>query len=135
MGNKSLICAVIFLLSLLIAFFYQKFNKPPKTLELNNPPTEHLLRPDRPIQTLLLDDRFQLKSLHYDPYAITQLRNEIDKTLTSSKPFDFDRQQYGIDTKNLIKFIEYWHDNYLPRWMEREHIINSLPHFVTKIQG
>lgn len=132
MGNKSLICAVIFLLSLVIAFFYQKFTKSPIIIQSITEPFL-VLPEDTPIQTLLLDDRFQIKRLHYDQYAIGQLRNEITKTLTSLQPFD--GQQFGVDTKNLIKFVEYWHDSYLPKWHEREQLINSLPHVVTNIHG
>lgn len=43
--------------------------------------------------------------------------------------------EYGIDVNNLTEIINYWHDDYLPRWKEREDFFNRLPHFKTNIQG
>jgi len=43
--------------------------------------------------------------------------------------------RYGVQKAILEDFIAYWRDDYLPRWSQREELLNSFPHFTTEVQG
>lgn len=133
MGYRSITLAFIIIVSLLFAFFYQKLHQKASpihqlTVDINDSNDQWL-----ETENIVLDGLIKSKRIHYSRTGIDQLRIELNKTLALSIPFD--GQQYVNTTNVLKRFIKYWHDNYLPRWSSREKLINTLPHFVTKIQG
>lgn len=77
----------------------------------------------------------QLQKIHYYEGPINNLKKHLsDFEITDSlESVGF---EYGVNSNKLRSFIEYWRDDYLPRWKwEREHSLNLLPHFLTTING
>nr|XP_014095480.1 juvenile hormone epoxide hydrolase 2 [Bactrocera oleae] len=66
--------------------------------------------------------------------TIDDLRQRLNRTLhlTESMSPDF---RNGFNTKELLKIVDYWRDNYMPRWREREVFMWQFNHFTTEIQG
>lgn len=132
MGLKSIIS--VLLLSILLAVFYQKFHnitKPLKNPQLNQNAYWGIGNE----KTNVEDTTIRSKIIHYDISVIDKLREKLNETLWLPDPLEGVKYEYGINSKELYEFIDYWRDDYLPRWSEREKYINSLPHFTTKIQG
>ncbi|XP_004521994.1 juvenile hormone epoxide hydrolase 1 [Ceratitis capitata] len=72
--------------------------------------------------------------LMFPDETIDDLRKQLNRTLhlTESLSPDF---SYGFNTQELQRIIEYWRDDYLPRWRGREVFMWQFNHFTTEIQG
>lgn len=82
------------------------------------------------------DDTIQLQKVIYSAGPIERLKERlanVDMITDSLESVGF---EYGVNSNKLRSFIEYWRDDYLPRWRwDREHTLNLLPHYMTVIQG
>lgn len=67
--------------------------------------------------------------------TIDDLKAQLNRTLHLTEPLEGTTFQYGFNTKQLQEIIEYWRDDYLPRWREREVFLWQFNHFTTDIQG
>lgn len=56
-------------------------------------------------------------------------------SIRSAKPLDGIGFEYGVNSVGLNDFLDYWTNNYLLRWNERQTFLNTLPQFTTEIQG
>lgn len=133
MSFKSIICVLI--LSIVLAIIYQKFHnltKPLKIPKLNQ--NEYWGIGDEKTNNVE-DTKIRPKTIHYDISVINKLREKLNETIWLPDPLEGVKYEYGINTNELLEFVDYWRDDYLPRWSEREKLINTLPHFTTKIQG
>lgn len=74
-------------------------------------------------------------TITYDDETINRLKNKLNEPITLHPPLEGIQHEYGINSKVLLDFVEYWRSDYMPRWSERETLINSWPHFKTQIQG
>lgn len=88
------------------------------------------------LQDSVPDDTVYPYKIVFAPQKIDELKRklsddyEFTPTLEGAPPLE-----YGINVDYLKKTIQYWRDDYLPRWQEREKFFNQLPHFQTRIQG
>ncbi|XP_037927171.1 juvenile hormone epoxide hydrolase 1-like [Hermetia illucens] len=67
--------------------------------------------------------------------TIETLKNDLKKTIKLQTPLEGIGFEYGFNTVYLQKVINYWRDEYLPKWKEREAFLRKWPHFTTNIQG
>lgn len=132
MGLKSVVSVLV--LSVFLAIVYQKFHnitKPLKGPKLNlqaywGAGNERNYREDAAIHA---------KNIHYDNSVIDSLKKKLNETVWLPDPLEGVRYEYGINSNELANYIDYWRDDYLDRWSEREELFNSLPHYTTQIQG
>lgn len=66
---------------------------------------------------------------------IERLQKKLSKSFPLHPPLEGIGYQYGVNSNSFFNFLEYWRDDYLPRWSERETFLNRFPHFFTQIQG
>nr|AXB38859.1 juvenile hormone epoxide hydrolase [Sitodiplosis mosellana] len=71
----------------------------------------------------------------YTADVIAKLRNRLSEPLHLVEPLENVNFRYGFDKYMLEKLINYWRDDYLTRWDERQKYLNGLPQFTTTIQG
>ncbi len=82
------------------------------------------------------NDAIQLQKVIYFDGAITRLKRQLNDVYMITESLDSVGFEYGVNSNKLKTFIEYWRDDYLPRWKwEREHKLNLLPHYLTVVQG
>lgn len=81
------------------------------------------------------DTSIKPQEIFYEEKTINRLRNRLNDTVQFHAPLEGIDHQYGINTNTLISFVNYWKNDYMPRWPERQAFLNSLPHFLTEIQG
>lgn len=82
------------------------------------------------------DDTIQLQKVIYFEKPIARLKERLSDVHTITDSLETVGFEYGVNSNKLRTFIEYWRDDYLPRWRwEREHTLNLLPHYMTVIQG
>lgn len=81
-------------------------------------------------------DDIQLQKVIYFSEPIERLKERLADVNSITDSLESVGFEYGVNSNKLRSFIEYWRDDYLPRWRwEREHLINLLPHYLTTIQG
>ncbi|SPP73666.1 juvenile hormone epoxide hydrolase 2 [Drosophila guanche] len=73
--------------------------------------------------------------LSYPEKTITDLFGRLNRTLRLTPPLEGVAFEYGFNTNYLKEVVEYWRDDYLPRWREREVFLWQFNHFTTDIQG
>lgn len=66
---------------------------------------------------------------------IEKLQRKLNQTVVLHPPLEGVGFEYGVNTAWFLEFIKYWRDDYLPRWEERETVLNQFPQFTTEIQG
>lgn len=124
----------LFVVTVLIAIGYYKFHELTKPLpkpkinihEYWGPGIEDKSSGDeKPVQQKIL----------YSEQTIADLRRKLNETLNLHPPLEDVAFNYGMDSKKLTEIVNYWRDDYLPRWKEREAYLNTLPHYLVKIQG
>lgn len=74
-------------------------------------------------------------TIDYSADVITKLRNRLNEPLNLVEPLENVGFRYGFSKYKLEELIDYWRDNYLPRWSERQQFLNKFPQFTTEIQG
>lgn len=121
-------------LSIILAIVYQKFHnitKPLKGPTLN----QNAYWGAGNGRDYREDTAIRVKNIHYDDSVIVSLKKKLNETVWLPDPLEGVQYEYGINSKELTNFIDYWRDDYLDRWSEREILFNSLPHYTTQIQG
>lgn len=82
------------------------------------------------------DDTIQLQKVIYGEGPIIRLKKLLTDVHTITESLENVGFEYGVNSNKLRSFIDYWRDDYLPRWRwEREHSLNLLPHYMTVVQG
>lgn len=81
-------------------------------------------------------DDIQLQKVVYFEEPLKALKKRLAKVGNFTESLEGVGFEYGVNSNKLKSFVEYWRDDYLPRWKwQREHKLNLLPHYLTKIQG
>lgn len=73
--------------------------------------------------------------IDYSADVITKLGNRLKEPLNLVEPLEDVGFRYGFNKYKLEELINYWRDDYLPRWSERQNYLNKFPQFTTTIQG
>ena len=81
------------------------------------------------------DVTIRAQQIYYAEETIDELKVKLNESLTLHYPLEGTLHEYGINSKSLIELINYWRYEYLPKWDERLQLINSVPHFITEVQG
>lgn len=74
-------------------------------------------------------------SVDFPNELIDNLRKKLSEPITLAEPLENVGFRYGFQKNALLEWIEYWRDNYLPRWAERQQYLNQFPQYTTQIQG
>lgn len=69
------------------------------------------------------------------PQTLDDLKSLLNRTLHLTEPLEDVNFEYGFNSKFLQELVEYWRDDYMPRWREREVFLWQFNHFTTDIQG
>jgi len=81
------------------------------------------------------DKTIKTYKIDYTAKDINDLIERIDQSVlpTPLEDVGFD---YGVNSKRFTEFLNFWKNDYLPRWKsEREPFLNSFPQYTTQIQG
>lgn len=81
------------------------------------------------------DTSIKPQEIYYDDATINRLRARLNETISLHPPLEGVNNEYGINSNKVVSFVRYWKDDYMKRWPERLKFLNSLPHFLTEIQG
>lgn len=83
------------------------------------------------------DTSISQQEVFYEDSTIKALRAKLNESLTLHNPLEniVEPHEYGLNPHTLIKLVNYWSSEYLPKWTERQELINTVPHFQTQIQG
>lgn len=75
--------------------------------------------------------------IQYSDAIINDLRRHLDdsKNIKLTEPLEGVGFRYGFNKKKLEQIVNYWNEEYLPRWEERQSYLNNWPQFTTEIQG
>lgn len=76
-----------------------------------------------------------IPNYYFPQQTLDDLKAQLNRTLHLAEPLEGVNFEYGFNTKQLQEIIEYWRDDYLPRWREREVFLWQFNHFTTEIQG
>lgn len=102
---------------------------PPPKFDVNaywGPGKKEAYKEDKSVKTF---------SINYPDKIINELSERIKKSVLPT-PLEGVGFDYGVNSKRFSEFLNYWQNDYLPRWKsEREPYLNSLPQFTTQIQG
>jgi len=117
-----------------IAFGYHKFNEWTKALPLSKFDTNKFwgkgdaskYKPNTSIKPF---------KIQIENEVIADLQKQLNRSLKLAEPLEEVKFQYGFNGDALQQIVDYWRDDYLPRWNEREEYLNSLPQYTTEIQG
>lgn len=80
-------------------------------------------------------DEIRAQEVFYTDEQIARVRSKLNETINFLRPLEDVDTEYGMNTYQLHDLLEYWRDDYLPRFNERQLFINSLPHFLTHLNG
>lgn len=68
--------------------------------------------------------------------VLSDLRQELlNRRVKMSQPLIGVGSEYGVNSIGFQRFLGYWADDYLPRWVERQNILNKFPQYTTEVQG
>lgn len=81
------------------------------------------------------DTSIKPQEIFYEDATINNLIVRLNESIKFHAPLEGIDHQYGINANKMVSFIKYWRENYMKRWPERQKFLNSLPHFLTEIQG
>ncbi|XP_062546810.1 juvenile hormone epoxide hydrolase-like [Armigeres subalbatus] len=73
--------------------------------------------------------------LAYGDDAIEKLKNKLDDRPSLVEPLEGTAFEYGFNSKRLQEILNFWREDYLDRWDERQKYLNSFPQFKTQVQG
>lgn len=120
--------------AVIIGLIYVKYNNlssplpPPKFNENEywGPGKKESYREDKTVKAF---------KINYSDKVINELSELIGKSVLPS-PLEGVGFDYGVNSNRLTEFLNFWQNDYLPRWKsEREPFLNSFPQFTTQIQG
>lgn len=75
------------------------------------------------------------KEIYYAPDVIDELWRRINASDWFHFALEGVNDEYGINAHTFQSFVKYWQSVYMPKWSKRLSLINSVPHFQTRIQG
>lgn len=81
------------------------------------------------------DPSLRLHRIQYSDDIIDDLRYKIGNFSTFTPPLEGIAFEYGFNTNELQKIVNYWKNDYLKNWRKREEYLNTFPHYRTQIQG
>lgn len=74
--------------------------------------------------------------IHIESDNLQLLKDKLSKPLRLPEPLeDSENDDYGVKITKFEKLVDFWRRKYLLKWYTREKYLNSLPHYITKIQG
>lgn len=126
------IALVVFAVS--IGVIYMKYKNlssplPPPTFDVNaywGPGKKEAHKEDKSVKPF---------KINYSDKIISDLSERIKNSILPP-PLEDVGFDYGVNSKRFSEFLNYWQNDYLPRWKsEREPFLNSLPQYTTQIQG
>lgn len=71
----------------------------------------------------------------YSADVIENLRGRLAEPLKLVEPLENVNFRYGFHKNKLEQIVNYWRDDYLPRWDQQQKFLNSFPQYQTQIQG
>lgn len=80
-------------------------------------------------------DEIRAQEVFYTDEQVDRIRSKLNETINFLRPLEDVDHEYGMNTYQLHSILEYWRDDYLPRFNERQEYLNSIPHFLTHLQG
>lgn len=81
------------------------------------------------------DKEIFAREIYYAPEVIDDLWRRLNASDWFHFALEGVNNEYGINAHTFESFVEYWRSVYLPKWSKRISLINSVPHFRTRIQG
>lgn len=64
------------------------------------------------------------------------LRKTLENgSVNAASPLNGIGFEYGVNSVGFNDFLDFWANNYLSRWSERQKFLNGFPQFTTEIQG
>lgn len=81
------------------------------------------------------DTQIHSKLVQYDDTIIKDLQKKLNETLPLHAPLEGVQHEYGINSNTFMEFLDYWKNVYITKWVDRQDLINSFPHYQTQIQG
>lgn len=130
LGCLLIIIIIVIIFALILFKFYQ-LTKPVMAPRLDI--AEYWGRENS--TTEVSDSSVKPFHIEYDEKTIDMLRQKLNEPLILHPPLESVKHEYGMNSKDLIDFVDYWRSDYMPRWNERQEFLNSVPHFKTQIQG
>lgn len=129
------ICGIVLLLTaILIGLTYHKFDSLTKPLPIPNlDPNSYWGRGSW--DNYKEDRTVKPQEVFYPDSTIDILTKKLNESITLHNPLEGTEHEYGLNSHTLIDLVEYWRNDYMPRWMERQDLINTVPHYQTQIQG
>lgn len=122
--------------ALLLTFAYQKYDNLTKPLPVPKLDTNAFWGPNSDTDA---DLSIRAQEVFYQDSTIAELNRRLNDTISLHMPLEGiaanDPHSYGLSGETLIRLVEYWRFQYMPQWPERLQLLNSVPHFQTKIQG
>lgn len=81
------------------------------------------------------DATIKPQEIYYTKDQIDRLITKLNDTIKFTPPLEGIFDEYGINTNELHGILNYWRDEYLPKWDERQKFFNQYQHYITEIQG
>jgi juvenile hormone epoxide hydrolase len=130
MANFKLIGLGIF--CLLIAYFYDKIARslPPPDLDFE----EYWGRSSLDKSTRS-DESIRKFEISFSQEKVEKLAEKLSDVGPFTEPLEGVAFEYGFNSRKLKEILKYWKDDYVPKWSQREKILNKFPQFKTRIQG
>lgn len=126
----KLLIIVVSMITVVVIKRYQEFAGPlPKPYLA----TDKYWGPGRP--PAKLDTSVRPFKIDYDASTIAALRDQLSDLSKIRAPLESVKYEYGMNTDYLKTVINYWRDEYLTKWSERQAHLNKYPQFKTQIQG
>lgn len=116
-----------------IAYAYFKISKPLPAPDLDY--NQYWGRGEENQHPYKEDQSIKAQEIFYEDATIDKLRARLNETIHFHAPLEGIDNEYGINANRMVSFIKYWKDNYMKRWPQRLEFLNSLPHYLTEIQG
>lgn len=82
-----------------------------------------------------VDTAIKPQEIYYEEATIDNLRSRLNESIKFHAPLEGINHEYGLNANKMVSFVKYWKDDYMNRWPERLAFLNSIPHFLTEIQG
>lgn len=75
------------------------------------------------------------QEIFYTTEQVNRTLQRLNESVSFLEPLEGVEYEYGMNGYELYDIIQYWKNDYLPRFDERQKLFNSIPHFLTQIQG
>lgn len=85
--------------------------------------------------SLTFSEELLAQDVYYEPEVTDELWRRLNASVWYHYALEGTNHEYGINSHTFEAFVEYWRSVYMPMWPERQALLNSVPHFKTRIQG